>query len=435
MKRIVAFFALIFATPLWAMPEIQTIVTRQGVNAWLVEDHNIPFVALELRFIGGASIEPLEKRGVATLMTGLLEEGSGDMDAQSFATARETLAASFGYDVYDDALAISAKILTENRDDAVTLLRQSLIEPRFDTDAIERVRSQILSILSSNEKSPRDIASKHFNAKAYGNHPYATNYEGTPETISALTKNDLIDIHRQLLVKDRVIVSAVGDISAADLSELIDHLLDGLPQSSDRPLPQSATVTLDGTIDVIQFPTPQSFVIFGQTGIAQNDPDFFAAYILNHILGGGGFESRLMTEVREKRGLTYGIGTFLAGRDYANLLMGQVSSSNDTVAQAIEVIRDEWRRLAQNGVTPNELAAAKTYLTGAYPLRFDGNGPIANILVGMQRMGLDPDYIKTRNDRINTVSLEEINRVAARLMDADNLYFVVVGEPVGLANN
>ena len=250
-----------------------------------------------------------------------------------------------------------------------------------------------------------------------------------------MTKNDLIDIHRQLLVKDRVIVSAVGDISAADLSELIDHLLDGLPQSSDRPLPQSASVTLDGTIDVIQFPTPQSFVIFGQTGIAQNDPDFFAAYILNHILGGGGFESRLMTEVREKRGLTYGIGTFLAGRDYANLLMGQVSSSNDTVAQAIEVIRDEWRKLAQNGVTPNELAAAKTYLTGAYPLRFDGNGPIANILVGMQRMGLDPDYIKTRNDRINTVSLEEINHVAARLMDADNLYFVVVGEPVGLANN
>jgi zinc protease len=420
------------AAPLWAMPDIQTLKTPNGVDAWLVEDHNIPFVALELRFIGGASIEPMEKRGVATLMTGLLEEGSGDMDAQAFATAREGLAASFGYDVYDDALSISAKMLTENRDAAAALLKQSLLSPRFDPDAVERVRAQILSILASNEKNPRDIASSHFYELAYPDHPYGKSYEGSPETVSALTREDLIEIHRQILVKDRVIVSAVGDITSDELVQLIDMLLDGLPQTSDHALPPPIQDALSGGVDVVDFPTPQSFVLFGHDGIAQSDQDFFAAYILNHILGGGGFESRLMTEVREKRGLTYGIGTFLVSRDYSELLMGQVSSANDTVAQAIEVIRDEWRKMANAGVTADELTAAKTYLTGAYPLRFDGNGPIANILVGMQRMGLSPDYIKTRNERINAITLEDINRVAKRILKPDDLYFLVVGQPTGL---
>ena len=436
MMRIVTFcVAWIMASPLWAMPEIQTLQSPKGVNAWLVEDHNIPFIALELRFIGGASIEPMEKRGGAALMTGLLEEGSGDLDAQAFATARENLAASFGYDVYQDALSVSAKMLTENRDQAVALLRQSLVTPRFDDDAVERVRAQILSILASNEKDPNDIASTAFNRAAYPDHPYGSNYEGTPETVAALTRQDLIDIHRTLLVTDRVIVSAVGDITADELGRLIDTLLDGLPAASDTPLPTDVQDQLSGGVKIIDFPIPQSVVLFGHSGIAQSDPDFFAAYILNHILGGGGFESRLMTEVREKRGLTYGIGTFLIGRDYSNLLMGQVSSSNDTVAQAIEVIREEWRKMAETGVSEEELQAAKTYLTGAYPLRFDGNAPIANILVGMQRMGLSPDYVESRNDRMNAVTLDDINRVAKRLLQPDDLFFVVVGQPVNLSEN
>jgi len=337
--------------------------------------------------------------------------------------------------VYQDALSVSAKMLTENRDQAVALLRQSLVTPRFDDDAVERVRAQILSILASNEKDPNDIASTAFNRAAYPDHPYGSNYEGTPETVSALIRQDLIDIHRTLLVTDRVIVSAVGDITADELGRLIDTLLDGLPAASDTPLPTDVQDQLSGGVKIIDFPIPQSVVLFGHSGIAQSDPDFFAAYILNHILGGGGFESRLMTEVREKRGLTYGIGTFLVGRDYSNLFMGQVSSSNDTVAQAIEVIREEWRKMAETGVSEEELQAAKTYLTGAYPLRFDGNAPIANILVGMQRMGLSPDYVETRNDRMNAVTLDEINRVAKRLLQPDDLFFVVVGQPVNLSEN
>lgn len=431
--RILTFFiALILALPAWSMPKIQEFQTQGGVTAWLVSDHNIPFVALELRFLAGASTEPMDKRGVSNFMTALIEEGAGDLDAQAFGMAKENLAASFSYDVGQDSLSVSARMLTENRDQAVDLLKLSLTQPRFDADAIERVRGQILSVLASSEQDPRDIASRVFFAGAFPDHPYGSEYQGTPDIISALTRDDLLAAHRRILVRDRLIVSAVGDITQRELSELIDHLVGDLPASSTAALPEPTTDALVGGVSVTQFPTPQSVILFGHRGINQTHPDFFAAYVLNHILGGSGFESRLMTEVREKRGLTYGISTFLYGRDYGDLVLGQVATANDKAAETIAVIRDEWQSIQQNGVTAAELQAAKTYLTGAYPLRFDGNAPIARILVGMQRMGLPPDYIETRNDRINALTLDDVNRVAAQLFSPQDLHFTVVGQPVGL---
>jgi zinc protease len=197
-------------------------------------------------------------------------------------------------------------------------------------------------------------------------------------------------------------------------------------------MPGPADPAFPGGVTVVDFPTPQSVVLFGQSGVAQEDPDFFAAFILDHILGGGGFESRLMTEVREKRGLTYGIYTYLADRDHAQTWGGSVASANDRVAEAVEVIRAEWARLQAEGVTAAELENAKTYLTGAYPLRFDGNGTIANIIVGMQMRGFPIDYAATRNDKVNAVTLADVNRVAREVLDPAALSFVVVGQPEGL---
>lgn len=430
--RILTFLvALILALPAWSMPKIQEFETQGGVTAWLVSDHNIPFVALELRFLGGASIEPMDKRGVSNFMTALIEEGAGDLDAQAFGMAKENLAASFSYDVGQDSLSVSARMLTENRDQAVDLLKLSLTKPRFDADAIERVRGQILSVLASSQQDPGDIASRAFFARAFPDHPYGSEYQGTPDIVAALTRDDLLSAHRRILVRDRLIVSAVGDITKSELAKLIDHLVGDLPASSTAALPGPTQDSLVGGVSVTQFPTPQSVILFGHRGINQTDPDFFAAYVLNHILGGSGFESRLMTQVREKRGLTYGISTFLYGRDYGDLVLGQVATANDKVAETIAVIREEWQSIQQNGVTAAELQAAKTYLTGAYPLRFDGNAPIARILVGMQRMGLSPDYIETRNDRIDALTLDDVNRVAAQLFSPQDLHFTVVGEPVG----
>ena len=431
MRFILPLMLALAALPARAAIEIKEVVSPGGITAWLVEDHTIPFTALEVRFRGGASVEPMDKRGATNLMTALLEEGAGEMDARAFARARDGLAASFRYSVSDDALSVSAQFLTENRDAAVDLLRQSLIQPRFDAEAIERVRAQVLSGLRSDEKNPQSIAARRFDGLIFGDHPYASSLDGTIETVSALTRDDLRAAHAATLARDRIYVSAVGDITEAELGTLLDKLLGDLPATG-AAMPGPADPVFPGGVDVVDFPTPQSVVLFGQPGVGQEDPDFFTAFILDHILGGGGFESRLMTEVREKRGLTYGIYTYLADRDHAQTWGGSVASANDRVAEAVDVIRAEWTRLQTEGVTAEELENAKTYLTGAYPLRFDGNGTIANIIVGMQMRGLPIDYAATRNDKVNAVTLEDVNRVAREVLDPAALSFVVVGQPEGL---
>ena len=430
-RYILAICLSLAALPAKADIDVKEITTPGGLEAWLVEEHNIPFVSLELRFRGGASLDAPGKRGATNLMVGLLEEGAGDMDARAFARATESLAASFRYDVSDDTISISARFLTENQEDAVSLLRESLVNPRFDEQAIQRVRAQVMSNIRSSLKDPRDLAGMAFDKLVYGEHPYATPLNGTAESVSSLERQDLLDAHKATLARDRVFISAVGDITEDELKSLLDDLLGGLPETG-APLPEPAEVNLPGGVKVVDFETPQSVAMFAQPGIDRDDPDFFAAYILNHILGGGSFESRLMQEVREKRGLTYGVYSYLADRDGAQLWMGSVSSANDRIAEAVQVIRDEWARIRDNGVTEQELQDAKTYLTGAYPLRFDGNGPIADITVAMQMENLPTDYILNRNAMVEAVTLVDVNRVAQDLLDPSRLTFVITGQPKGL---
>jgi len=410
---------------------IEEVTSPGGITAWLVEEHSIPFVALELRFRGGASLDAPDKRGATNLMTALLEEGTGALDAQGFARAAADIAAEFSYRAHDEDVSISARFLSETQDEAMELLRGSIVTPRFDEDAIERVRAQVLAILRSDNKDPDQIVRNEFAALVYGDHPYASPEDGTVETVEALTREDILAAHEDALVRDRVYVSAVGDITAEELGRLLDDLLGDLPEA-EAPLPGRAELNLPGGVEVVEYETPQSAVIFGQPGIEREDPDFFAAYVLNHIVGGGGFNSVLMNEVREKRGLTYGIYSYLSDRDGAAVWLGSVASANERVAESIAVIRAQWARLREEGVTAEQLKDAKTYLTGAYPLRFDGNGPIADIAVAMQFDGMPLDYIATRNDRVEAVTLEDVNRVARELMDPGKLTFVVVGQPEGV---
>lgn len=422
------------ALPVSAAVDIQEVKSEGGLTAWLVEDHSIPFVALEIRFRGGASLDAPGKRGAINLMTALLEEGAGDIDARDFAKATEQLATSFGFGVGDDSLSVSARFLSENRDASMALLRAALLEPRFDQDAIDRVRGQILSGIRSDQKDPNSIAGRTLDALVFGDHPYATSLDGTEESVSALTRDDLVAAHAATLAHDRIYIGAVGDITTDELAVLMDDLLGELPKEG-APMPEAAQITIPAGVTVVPFETPQSVALWVQPGIGQDDPDWFAAAVLNQVLGGGSFESRLMTEVREKRGLTYGVYSYLVPKDFAEVYMGSVSSSNDRIAEAVDVIRDEWRKAATEGVSQGELDDAKTYMTGAYPLRFDGNGPIAQIMVGMQMLGLPIDYIPTRNERVEAVTLEDVKRLASTLLDPEGLHFVVVGQPEGLQNS
>ncbi|MBS1301909.1 pitrilysin family protein [Loktanella sp. SALINAS62] len=430
-RFVLAFCATFAGTTAIAAVDIQEVTSDGGITAWLVEDHNIPFTALEIRIKGGASLDVPDKRGAGNLMVGLLEEGAGDLDAQAFQTRREELAARFGFDISDDTVSISARFLTENQSESIALLRSALIEPRFDQTAIDRVRAQVLSGIASDAKSPNAIASDTLNAAAFPDHPYGRPISGTADSVTALTRDDIVTAWQNMLTRDRVYVGAVGDITPDALGELLDSLLGDLPAEG-PPLPEDVEFALDGGVTVVDFPTPQSVALFGHEGMERDDPDYFAATILNETLGAGGFESRLMQEVREKRGLTYGISTFLVPKFHAEMVLGQVASSNATMAEAIDVIRDEWAKIAQNGMTQEELDRVKLYLTGAYALRFDGNANIASILVGMQMIDLPRAYVANRNDYINAVTLDDVNRVAAELYQPEDLHFVVVGQPIGL---
>ena len=432
MKRIVTLVFLLFvALPARAEIDIQTVTSPGGFDAWLVEEHSIPFVALELRFRGGTSLDLPGKRGSVNLMTGLLEEGAADMDSRAFAAAREDLAARIRFDSNDDMVSVSAEVLTENRDAAMALLRAALVEPRFDDAALERVRAQVLANLRNRTKDPNALAADVFSPIAYGDHPYGSYQGGTIESVTALTRDDIVTAFDNSIARDRVYVSAVGDITPEELGALLDDLLGDLPATG-APMPPDVAFQARGGLTVTPFPSPQSTAHFGHAGMGIDDPDFFAAYVVNTIFGGSGYHSRLTEEVREKRGLTYGIQTYLLDYDHAEALIGVVATVNERMADTVRVVRDEWARIAAEGVTAEELDAAKTYLTGAYPLRFDGNAPIARILVNMQLDGRTPDYVTTRNAQIEAVTLGDANRVAAELYRPEELMFVIAGEPEGL---
>lgn len=417
--------------PIEAIIDIQHVVSPGGIEAWLVQDNTIPFMAIEMWFEGGGSLDRPGARGATNLMMALLEEGTGDMDAQAFATAQEGFAASFGFDTYRDEVAISARVLTQNRDEALALLRDAMVAPSFEQSALDRVRQQVISGIEFDLTDPDTISGLTFNALAYGDHPYATSLDGTVESVAALTRDDIVAAHRSALVRDRVSVGVAGDITPEELGPLLDVLLGDLPDS-DLPLPEQATFHAPGGIEVVDMAVPQSSVLFGNEGITRNDPDFFPYFVMNQILGAGGYRSRLNQEVREERGLTYGISTWTALSDYIAMHQGAFSSSNDLVAQAVEVVLAEWEDLSENGVTAAELEAAQRYMTGAYPLRFSGNGSIAGTLAAMQADDMPIDYINTRNARVMEVTLDDIQRVAERVINAETLQFVVVGQPEGL---
>lgn len=424
----------LLASPIWAEVKIAEVISPGGIKAWLVEEHGIPFTALEIRFRGGTSLDAPGKRGATMLMASLLEEGSGNLDSKGFAEARDDLAAKLSFDANADMVTVSAQMLTENRDAAVALLKQALIDPSFDQDAIDRVRGQVLSIIDNKATDPSDIASETFAALTYGDHPYGSSELGTKVSVNGLTRDDILGAKAATMARDRLYVSAVGDISPAQLGALLDTLLGDLPANG-APLPPPVEARFTGGTTVVDFDTPQSAIHFGQPGLKLSDPDYYAAFVLNQIIGGSGFTARLMDEVREKRGLTYGVSSDLVTMDLAESWMGGLASSNDKAAEAIKVIRQLWSDVAAKGVTQVELDAAKTYMTGSYPLRFDGNDNIAKILVGMQMENFSIDYPSRRNSLIEAVTLDDVNRVARERMQADKLTFVVVGKPDGVTTS
>lgn len=429
--RLILAFVLLFATPLRAEVDITPVTSPGGLEAWLVEERSIPFVAIDLIFEGGATLDAEDSLGSVALMTALLNEGAGALDAQGFAIRAEELAARISFDSGRDTVTVSVQFLTESANETIALLNSALTRPRFDEDAVERVRAQLIASLRRDALDPNTIASRAFAEAAYPGHPYARPSEGTPESVAALTRDDLLNAHHAALARDRVHIGVAGDIDAAALGPLLDTLFQDVPEST-VALPARASFVAEPGVTQVPFDGPQSVIAFGHRGIPRDDPDFLTAFVVNEIVGGGRFGTRLMRELREKRGLTYGVGAFLASGLLGESYQGRLSASNADVGEAVDLIRAEWEKLVSQGVTTDELDRIQTYLTGAYPLRFDGNGAIAGIMASMQFQGFGIDYVNIRNDMIEAVTLEDANAVAQRLYRPDSLRFIVVGQPEGI---
>lgn len=416
-----------------AQIQVAERVSPGGIAFWHVEEQSIPMVAFEARFRGGAALDAEGKDGTARMVMALLDEGAGARDASAFAAEAESLAARFGFDAGRDTVSVSARMLAENLDASAALLAEALSAPRLDDEAVARVRTQLLSSIASDETDPQSLARDAFYARAFAGHPYARRVDGTAESVGALSVEDLRAGHARAMTRDRAIVAVVGAVDGEAAGALVDTIMAGLPAGEgDIALPPLPVAEPPAGIDVIDLAVPQSVAVFGQVGLPREDPDYIPAYVMNYVLGGGGFASRLMTEVREKRGLAYGVYSYLTDLDGAPLYIGGVSTANERIAESLEVIRAEWTRMAEEGVGAEELEKAKRYLTGAFPLRFDTNAKIARFLVAAQQAGLEADYVQKRNGLIEAVTAEDIARIAARLLRPEALSVTVVGQPAGL---
>jgi zinc protease len=294
------------------------------------------------------------------------------------------------------------------------------------------VRQQFLGDVQEQAEDPEHIASSVWMEMALPGDPYARETSGTLASVSAVTADDLRRAHAQIFNRHTLQVAVVGDIDAASLGVALDHVFGGLPEGGEAPALPPAKFSEGPALKIIPRDIPQSVIVFGHGGIRRSDPDFIPAYIMSEILGGGSFGTRLTQEIREKSGLTYGVGADLAALERAGLFIGSLGTKNETAGEALTLVRQELKRMAEEGPTAQELAEAKTYLTGSYALRFDGNATTANQLLHIEQDNLGIEYIATRNAQVEAVTLDQVKAQAKRLLHGDKLIVAVVGRPEGL---
>jgi len=410
--------------------EVERVVSPGGIEAWLVSDDTVPMIVLRAHWRGGAASEPESLIGVTSVMADMLTEGAGDLDANAFKEILEEHSIWLAFSGGWDGVGMSLRTLSANRDRAFDLARMALAEPRFDAAPLERIKRQALVGIRQRETNPSFIANLALDTALYPDHPYARRAQR--DTVAAIDVAALRDTMRRLLTRERLQVTVVGDIDAAALGPLLDRTFGALPQSGDGADVRQAELQGPAPMTVRELPQPQSLILFAAPGIQDEDPDWIPLAVANYILGGGGFSSRLVDQVREQRGLVYGIGTTPYVRDYAALIRGSAQTENADVAQAIEVTRAEIARFYRDGATQAEVDDAITYLTGAFALELDSNTSISSVVHSYHVAGRDIAYVNRRNDLIRAVTLQDVNRVIRRLFNPEAFTFVVVGQPEGM---
>jgi zinc protease len=417
LRPVLAAVALFCTTlPTLAAVEFQQITSPKGIDAWLVEDYSVPIITIRFAFEGGATQDPVGKEGLSDLITALFDEGAGDLDSEAFQIRLDDAGAEMAFASDLDAVYGSMRLLADQRDEAFGLLKLAIEQPRFDQNPIDRMRAQLITGIRASAQNPQTAAQKMWAQAIYGDHPYARPAEGTVETLTSITADDLRAYHQAVFARSNLHVGIVGAIDAETARTVLDNLFGALPEEPNlKPVPDASLAL--GEDLAVEYPLPQTSIYMAYPGIERTDPQFFAAYLMTQILGGDSLLSRLNEEVREKRGLSYGAGANLLNLRHANALVIGTSTNADRAGETLGVIKDVVGQMAAEGPTPEELASAKKYVIGSYALNELGSSSaIANTMVGLQLRDLGPEYITEREERLNAVTLDEVKAAAAELL-------------------
>ena len=422
-----ALFALLLPVAANAIT-VKSVQGPTGVEAWLSEEHALPMIAVNISLPAGSAYDPTDKPGLANMMASLLDEGAGDLASDAFKQALESRAIRLQATAERDYVVVTLTTLKENADEAFRLAALALGHPRFDTEAVERIRVALLASLKQDDEDPAKVAVKAWYAAYFGSHPYAHPTAGTPAGIAAIKSEDIKRFAADHLVRGGIKLAVSGDITEVQLKKYLQQLFLSLPAKSvavvakpvDPGKPASHTIVRNEAAPV---------ALFGSPAPMRADADFIPAFVANYILGGGSFSARLMDQVRDKRGLTYGIYTQLNDFRAASVLVGEVQSDKGKILTAIDVTKSEMAHFAKDGATMKELDDAKTFLTGSFPLSLDSNAKIARALNAYQRSGLSADYVEKRNGLIQAVTLAKVNEMAKKYFDPSRLVVVIAGTP------
>jgi zinc protease len=427
-KIITLVLLLFMSTTAFAIPKIQHWQTEKGTSVYFVETHELPMVDIRIVFDAGSGRDG-DNPGIARLTSSMLAQGAAGLDADQISQGFEDLGAKFGSGANHDSVNVNLRVLVdeEKLNAAIENMKRVITSPDFPVNAFERQKNRTLVGIRHKQQSPNELASDAFFAAIYGKHPYAVPKEGTEESIQQINIEAVREFHRRLYVAANAIVAIVGDLDRVRAEHLVNNLFADLPAGKkEKPLNKVKSLTKPDTIK-INHPSTQTHILVGQPGIRRDDPDLFPLYVGNHILGGGGMVSRLFEQIREKRGLSYSTYSYFLPMRQAGPFVAGLQTRNDQADAALDLLVKELRTYVKNGPTEEELEASKQNLTGGFPLRIDSNGDIINYLAMIGFYELPLDYLDTYNEKIMSVTVQDVKNAFQKKLSPDRMIKVMVG--------
>jgi len=410
--------------------QIQEVTSKNGVKAWLVEDKSIPVISVRFLFKGAGSVnDSADKQGLSQILSNTLDEGAGDLDSKAFQEKLNNHSISLSFSSSRDDFSGSLKTLSKYQDIAFDLLNLSLTKPRFEDDALTRMIESNLVRIRSNITDPEWMNARLTNAVLYQNHPYAFNSGGTLSSLPRIKSDDLRAKFKTQLAQDNLIVSVAGDMTKQQVLAMLDKVFGDLPKTADIKKTEDIQISGLSTVTLYKQDIPQTIISMAVEGIKHTDPDYYAAEIMDFIFGSSGFGSRLTEEIREERGLTYGIYSGLSEMEHARVLSIGTSTRNDKVQEVINLTKQTMQDMVKAPVTDKELNDAKSYLIGSVPLQLTSTDRISGMMIGLMRDDLPMDYLETRAQRLKTISIDDVVRASQRLLKSENLKIILVGNP------